>query len=190
MLARMSRTERLFTRAQNLRFVDQYEDSIEVFEQAHKLNPTHTGISLHWALALSDAARFDQACDVLQNAVKLQPSNPVLHVFLGQINFDHENYIQALKCCQQALKHDPLNVYAYGLMMLIPLAQGKVDEAYQSLTRPPSNQWGNVWQALHRRGLVRLPSTEQLANVALQSRLLLTVETYAWQNNLPSLSPI
>lgn len=184
MLTRLSRTEQLFTRAQKLHLLDRYEESVEVFEQAHKHNPTHTGISLHRALALSDVACFDKAYEVLCNAIKLQPSNPVLYMFLGQISFDHENYIDTLKYCKKALKHNPLNVHARGLMMLVSLAQGQVDEAYQSLTRPPPNQWGNVCQVLHRHGLVRLPSTVQLANLALQSRILLTVETYAWQKNL------
>ncbi len=178
MLGRLTRVERLFTRAQNLVALGYPEKGLEVFCQVQALDPSHSGVYLHWALALSDLGCFDKAYETMQQALALQPSNAVLYMFLGQLCFDHADYKQAKQWCETALEFDPSNTHTHGLLGLISFAQGEILQGYQRLTRPLSDLVSGIEHVLYRAGQIRPPSLLQLATPALQSRILLWVETY------------
>lgn len=184
MLARLSRAERLFTEAQKLAGQGKMAEAIAAFEAAHALSPAHVGVYLHWALALSEVGRHGKACEVMRQAIALQPSSPVLYLFLGQICFDAENYPEAKTNLQIAFDYDPFNVHTQAFLALIALMQGQLEEAYQCLTRPIPIPAGTIERTICRCGLLQPPSTLQLANAALQSRILLAIETYFWQQQL------
>lgn len=184
MLARLSRAERLFTYAQKLSAHGKMAEAIEAFEAAHTLSPTHIGVCLYWALALSEMGCHDDAWEVMQRATKLQPTRSVLHLFLGQICFDREDYPTAKTYFQNALNDDPFNVHTQAFLALIDLIQGHIQKSYQCLTRPIPIPAGTIEQAICRFGLSQPPSTLQLVSVALQSRILLTIETYFCQHQL------
>lgn len=184
MLARLSRAERLFTYAQKLFAHGKMVEAIEAFEAAHARSPAHIGVCLHWALTLSEVGAYDAAREVMRRAITVQPSSSVLYLFFGQICFDGEDYPEAKKHFQIALDYDPFNVHTQAFLALIALIQGDVQESYQCLTRPIPIPAGTIEQTICRCGLSQPPSTLQLANVALQSRILLAIETCFWQQQL------
>lgn len=184
MLARLSRTERLFTQAQKLFVNGEIERAIHTFQAAHTLSPDHYGVCLHLALALSEAGCRNEACEVMQQAITLRPCSSVLYLFLGQIYFDHEDFTEAKKQFLTAHAIDPFNVNTQTYLGLIALIEGDIQQSYDALTRPISIPAGTTEQTVHRLGISSPPSTLQLANVALQSRLLVAIESYFLKHEL------
>lgn len=181
---------RLFIQGQKLVEADRLEEALAAFTQAIALRPRVAGLYLHQALALSEAARLPEAQAAMAQALALQPRNPVLPMFLGQMLFDHGDYSAARESCERALALNPHNCHALGLQALIDLAQGRMAQGYAHLQQP---------LPLPRSGLERccmwvarscVPSLTQQANSALQSRVLVWVESYllAHAPEAPSLS--
>jgi tetratricopeptide (TPR) repeat protein len=179
MLGRLYRAERLFSLGQKLAAQERVEAALRAFEQALALRPRAVGISLHWALALSEAGRLSEAQEVLQQAMTLQPTNPVLPMFLGQIFFDHAKYSMARMWCDRAQALNPYNSHTIALQALIDMALGHIPQGYRGLIQPlplPVTALERVLLRCGRRD--HPPSVLQQANTALQSRLLVVVETY------------
>jgi tetratricopeptide (TPR) repeat protein len=184
MIGRLCRAERLFCRAQKLVIQDRLHEALDAFQQALALQPRAAGIYLHWALALAEADRLLEAHEAMQQAIALQPANPVLPMFLGQIFFDHAEYDTAQAWCERALTLNPHNSHAIALQALTYLALGDIPRGYQGLMQPLPLPPIGIEQGLLRFGKPHLPSVLQQSNAALQSRLLLLVETYLLQHGV------
>jgi tetratricopeptide (TPR) repeat protein len=182
MIAQIFRAGQLLTRGQRLVAQQRFSEALPVFAQAVALRPRAAGLYLHQALALSEAGRLAEATTALQQAMALQPANPVLPMFLAQICFDHADYATARHWCERALTLNPHNSHAMGLSALLELAQGQIQQGTQRLQAvlPLPVPWlerGALWLTRSR-----IPSLLQQANTALQSRVLVCVETYLLQH--------
>lgn len=185
MLGRALKAQRLFTRGQHLAAQGQAEAALAVYEQALTLRPGMPGLHLHYALALSDTERFAEAVAALQHAIAQAPDNPVLPMFLGQISFDHQAYAQAATWCARALALSPHNSHALGLVALLALVTGQVPPAYAQFTQPLPRPLSLAERLCLWLGRGQLPLLVQQANPALQSRMLLAIETLLLQQSGP-----
>lgn len=186
MLRRITTAERLFSYGQQLAAQHQYEAAGETFTQALTLRPRTAGIALHQALALAETGQVAAAVDRLQEALLWQPKNPVLPLFMAQLWFDAADYGQAKHWCARTLAMAPHNPYALGLQALIDLARGQIPQAYARLTQPLPLPLTPAERLALRLSKSRPPSLLQLANTALSSRLLLWVETFLLQHDIPA----
>jgi tetratricopeptide (TPR) repeat protein len=169
-------------RGQKLAAQGHVDEAIEIFVQAQELRPRAAGIYLHHALALAETSRWLEAVLALQQAMVLQPANPVLPMFLGRIYLDHADYTKAAFWCARALTLSPANCHALALQALIELANGQIQQGFQRLLQPlplPVSvlERGCLWISRSR-----VPTLLQQANVALQGRVLLHVETFLLQH--------
>jgi tetratricopeptide (TPR) repeat protein len=188
MFTRMTTAERLFTRGQRHAAQQRLPEALAAFEQAAALRPRAAGIHIHWALALAEAGALAPAVEVMQQALAWQPTNPVPPLFLSQIYFDAAEYGQAQRWCAQALHLNPHNLYALALQALIVMALGQIPQGYQRLRHPPALPTAGLERWLWRWRSDTLPALVQLSNPALQSRLLLWVETALLQHPFPARS--
>ena len=99
------RAARLFAHAQQLTAQDCMDEALAVFDALLPQRPPSAGVYLHWALALSEAARLDAAVHAMHQAMALEPDNAVLPMFLGQILFDHAAYAEARTWFERAATH-------------------------------------------------------------------------------------
>src|SRR5215470_10735549 len=186
MVRRILRAERLFRRGQRFAAQGHFDEALEAFTQAQALRPRAAGISLHRALALAETSRWPEAVLALQQAMALQPANPVLPMFLGRIYLDHSDYANAALWCARALALSPTNCHALALQALIELANGQLQQGFQSLQQPlplpvSALERGFLWCSRSR-----IPTLLQQANAALQGRVLLHVETFLFQHGAPA----
>jgi tetratricopeptide (TPR) repeat protein len=185
MLRRFTKAERYFSRGQQLAAQHQYDAAVEAFGRALALRPRSVGMALHQALALAETAQVPTAIALLQEALTWQPDNPVLPLFAGQICCDAADYGQAKHWCEHALELAPHNPYALGLRALVDMALGHIRAGYDCLRQPLP------WPMTVAEGTVlwlsksRPSSVVQLANTALKCRLLLWIETYLLQQEVP-----
>jgi tetratricopeptide (TPR) repeat protein len=185
MLRRFTTAERLFSRGQRLAARQQYDAAVEAFAQALTLRPRAVGIVLHQALALTEIGQSATAIAMLQEALTWRPDHPVLPLFLAQICFDAADYEQARRWCAHTLTVTPHNPYALGLQALVDLALGHIPQGYARLMQPFPWLMTVAEQVALRLCKSRPPSLVQLANTALNSRLLLWAETYLGQQQTP-----
>jgi tetratricopeptide (TPR) repeat protein len=171
------RAARLFAHAQQLTAQDCIDEALAVFDTLLLQRPPSAGVYLHWALALSEAARLDAAVHAMHQAMALEPHNAVLPMFLGQILFDHAAYAEARMWCGRSLDLNPHQLRAAALLGLIDLASGDVTTGYQRLqqSQSPSPSW--VEQIALWCGVRQPPTLSQQTSSIWQSRLLLVVET-------------
>jgi tetratricopeptide (TPR) repeat protein len=172
----------LFRRGQKLAAQGHFDEAIEAFAQAQGLRPRAAGIYLHHALALAETSRWPAAVLALQQAMTIQPANPVLPMFLGRIYLDHADYANAALWCGRALALSPTNCHALALQALIELANGQLQQGFQSLQQPlplpvSALERGFLWFSRSR-----IPTLLQQANAALQGRVLQHVETFLFQH--------
>ena len=78
MRQRFCRARGLLARAQRLVAEGKINEALVLFERAGTLPKSPAGLYVHWALALSEAGRLEEAVQVMQQALTLQPSNAVL----------------------------------------------------------------------------------------------------------------
>ncbi|MGE3539285.1 MAG: tetratricopeptide repeat protein [Candidatus Tectimicrobiota bacterium] len=183
MFGRLVRAQYLCTRGQRLAARGAAEAAVLAYEQALTLAPRLSGLHLHYALALAELERFSEAEAAMQQALTLQPHNPVLPMFLGQIYCDQGCYDEAATCCARTLALSPDNSHALGLQALIALRRGALQLAYTQLTQAFPAHLSGAERALLWLGRSHLPSLLQQANSALQSRLLLTIESLLLPHN-------
>ena len=180
MMARWGRAARRFSRGQQLLAQGRIAEALGAFAQARSLRLP--GLYLHWGWALAEAGRLPEAHDAMQQAMALQPSNPVLPMFLGQIYVDHGHYDTARTWCDQALALNPHNTHAIALRALTDLALGDIPGGYQGLRQPLPVPMAALERALFLGRKSRFPTVLQESNAALQSRLLVLIETYLLQH--------
>jgi|GEM_PF-3092058 len=178
MLGRLLKTAWLLRRAQRWVVQGRCTAALQALEQARALRPQHVGLALHHALTLAELHRLPEAVQVLQHAVTLQPTHPVLPIFLARLYYDQAQYPEAAQWCTRALHRSPTNCHALALHALIALANGQVQQGIERLLQPvplpiTALERACLWLA---RG--RMPSLLQQANTAMQSRMLLCIETF------------
>ena len=173
----------LLTRAQRLMAAGKINEALVLFERAGALSKPPAGLYLHWALALSEASRLDEAVQAMQQALALQPTNAVLPMFLGQIFFDHAEYTQAQTWCERALELDAQQWRSAAFLALIALARGDIPQGYQALQTPYTFSASLLDRLALRLGLCHPPTLAQQISAAWQSRLLLAVESYLLQHD-------
>jgi tetratricopeptide (TPR) repeat protein len=171
------RAARLFAHAQQLTAQDCIDEALAVFDTLLAQRPPSSGVYLHWALALSEAARLDAALRAMHQAMALEPDNAVLPMFLGQILFDHAAYAEARTWCGRSLDLNPHQLRAAALLGLIDLASGDVATGYQRLQQSQSPSPSLVEQIALWCGVRQPPNLSQQTSSIWQSRLLLVVET-------------
>jgi tetratricopeptide (TPR) repeat protein len=181
MLGRLTRAERLFSRAQKLVAQDNLEAALDTLSDALALRPRATGLHLHRALALAEVGRLQEAVEAMQQAIAQQPTNPVLPMFLGQIYLDYAEYPQAKTWCERALALNPCNIHALALRSLTDMALGKIVQGYQCLKHSPPLPITRLERGFLRCRRGGLPSLLHLTNAAYQCRLLLFAEAYLLQ---------
>lgn len=174
---RMMRAARLFTQAQRLTAQDQLDEALAAFDRILEARSPTAGIYLHQALALSEAARLEEAMQAMHQAIALEPHNAVLPMFLGQILFDHTHYSEARTWCENALALNPQQLRATALCGLIDLATGDVNTGYQRLQCSQSPTPTLSTRLAHGCRMQAPPTVAQQSSSIWQSRLLLVVET-------------
>jgi tetratricopeptide (TPR) repeat protein len=142
-------------------------------------------MALHQALALAETGQITTAIAILQEAMTWQPNNPVVPLFLGQLCFDAVDYGQARHWCTHALALAPHNPYALGLQALVDLAGGQISQGYERLKQPAPGTMRLGERTALRLSQRRPPTLIQCANAALNSRLLLGVESYLLHQEIP-----
>ncbi len=172
------RASRYFAQGQKLTADDQLDEALMAFEQALALQPKIPGAHLHYALALSDAGRLDDAVAAMHHAMEIEPLNAVLPMFLGQILFDHEDYSKAQSWCAQSLALNPQQLRSRAYMALIDLAQGRVAQGYTQLQQTQSPSPSVAEQLVLKCGTRQPPVLYQQASSMWQSRLLTVVESH------------
>lgn len=173
----------LLTRAQHLVAEGKTTEALELFERAGTVPKPPAGLYVHWALALSESGRLDEAVQAMQQALVLRPTNPVLPMFLGQIYFDHAEYSLAQTWCERALEIDAQQWRSTAFLALIAIARGDIPQGYQALQTPYTFSSSPLDHLALRLGLCRPPTLAQQISAAWQSRLLLAVESYILQHN-------
>ncbi len=148
------------------------------FEQALALRPQMAGLHLHYALALSEVDRLDDAVAAMHKAMEGDPQNAVLPMFLGQILFDHADYPGAQSWCEQSLTLNPQQLRSRALMALIDLAQGRVAQGYEQLQQTQSPSLSTMERLVLKCGIRQPPVLYQQASSMWQSRLLTVVESH------------
>lgn len=177
MIAIRSRASGLFRTGQALFAQNRVQEAISTLTEALHLRPRSPGRHLHLALALAEAQQFEAARQLIQQAIDLQPCNPVLPMFMGQIALDAGDVLEARVWCERALQLNPHNCHTLGLLALLDLLQEQPQQGVQRLLQPvplplPPLERAALWLCRSR-----VPSLIQQANSALQSRLLLHLET-------------
>lgn len=172
------RASRCFVKGQELAANDQLDEALITYEQALALRPRMAGARLHYALALSEADRLDDAVSAMHEAIAGDPQNAVLPMFLGQILFDHADYPGAQSWCEQSLTLDPQQLRSRALIALINLAQGRVAQGYDQLQQTQSPSLTVTERIVLKCGIRQPPVLYQQASSMWQSRLLLVVESH------------
>ncbi len=181
---------RFFVQGQRLAANDQLDEALMAFEQALARQPQMVGAHLHYALALSDADRLDEAAAAMHKAMTIDTQNAVLPMFLGQIFFDHADYPSAQSWCEKALALNPQQLRARALIALIDLAEGRVAQGYERLQQSQSPSLSITERLVLKCGLRQPPLLYQQASSMWQSRLLLVVESHLMRagNSTPTLA--
>jgi tetratricopeptide (TPR) repeat protein len=177
------RAAQLFDRAQHLTAQDRLDEALAVFDILLAKRSPSAGVYLHWALALSEAARLDAAVDAMHQAMILEPDNAVVPMFLGQILFDHMSYAEARRWCRRSLDLNPHQLRAAALLGLLDLTCGDVTTGYQRLQQSQNPSPSLVEQMALRCGVRQPPNLSQQTSAIWQSRLLLVVETALLQES-------
>ncbi|PON18328.1 hypothetical protein C2W62_08470 [Candidatus Entotheonella serta] len=75
------RASRFFVQGQQLAANDQLDEALNAFEQALARRPHMAGVHLHYAFALSNANRLDEAVAAMQNAMAIGREIPCCPCF-------------------------------------------------------------------------------------------------------------
>lgn len=172
------RASRCFAQGQDLAANGQLDEALIAFEEALAQRPQMPGAHLHYALALSEADRPDDAVSAMQKAIESNPQNAVLPMFLGQILFDHADYPGAQSWFEQSLAHNPQQLRSRAYLALVDLAQGRVAQGYEQLQQTQSPSLSTLERWVLTCGIRQPPVLYQQASSMWQSRLLTVVESH------------
>ena len=86
------KAERAFSRGQMYARKRDFENAEREYKKALELRLEHSGIYLHYALALSEMERYDEAEEKINRTIELQPNNSAYYMFLGRILFDRGDF--------------------------------------------------------------------------------------------------
>ena len=153
------KSERAFSRGQRHTRKRNFESAEREYRKTLELRPDHTGAYLHYALALSEMARYDEAEEKINQAIELQQNNSVYYMFLGRILFDKGDFEVAAEAFNKSLEIHPANQLVKNYLALAFMAQGSMEDA-----------------------ILKLKTDGVFSNLELQLRMLPYLEDYLLEN--------
>lgn len=133
-LARLVKTDILFSKGQRLVRQGRLDDALEVFDAVLALNPRHAGALLHRGLALADKGEYDEAVCSIKGAIDNGPSSFAYYLFLGRAYYDAGRLNEALDSLDRVLSLQPDTPVGRSLRSLTRLAIGYDREACEQLS--------------------------------------------------------
>ena len=127
------KAERAFSRGQMYARKRDFENAEREYKKALELRLEHSGIYLHYALALSEMERYDEAEEKINRTIELQPNNSAYYMFLGRILFDRGDFEAAAEAFNKSLEAYPANQLVKNYLALAFMAQGSMEDAILKL---------------------------------------------------------
>ena len=106
-----------------------YQEAVNAFSEALKLEPENPEILLEMAESLAVLGNFLDATSYFQKAIKLQPENLSLAAKLGRNYISLKDYKRAYKCFEAIYEIDSMNVYWNKQLAYSAFRIGKKNEA-------------------------------------------------------------
>ena len=136
-----------------------FEDALEAYEQALRLDPNNAQAYTFKGMALSILGRNQEALTAFEQALRLDPNNAQAYRFKGValINLGHNQ--EALTVLEQVLRLDPNNAQAYTSTGLALSNLGRNQEALtvleQALRLDPNNAQAHKYKGIVLSNLQR-----------------------------------
>jgi serine/threonine protein kinase len=90
-----------------------YQEALEAYEQASRLDPTNAVAHNNKGAALDDLKRYEDALKAYEEAIRLDPNNATAYSNKGVILSNLGRYEETLKVYEEAIRLDPNNATAY-----------------------------------------------------------------------------
>ena len=102
-----------FNEGINNRNLRNYEQAIEYFTKAIKIDPKYID-AYHWrGITYNDLKKYDEAINDFNNTIKLSPEHAEAYKYKGDIYFDLEKYEEAIHNYDKAIKINPKKALWY-----------------------------------------------------------------------------
>jgi len=135
-----------------------YEESIQCFDEAIKLNQSYIEAWIRKSQTIAVQGKSDEAIKCLDEAIKVNPQSEKLLIAKGGILFLIGRYDEAIQCSNEAITLNQSSLEAWGSKGMFLNAQGKYDEAILCIdevlsTNPQSCAlWGLKGLTLNAQG--------------------------------------
>lgn len=153
---------RAFRRGQRHAAHGEFDRAVQEYEKSLASRPNNSHMQLHYALALAELGREQEALDTIRRAIELDGRSPVMPIFLGRLLCDFGRYEEAMEVLTRAVERVPRNRLAHGCLALALLGKGQVEEAY-----------------------ARLSEAGLTDNVAVRQRIAAALEAYIYAHRGP-----
>jgi tetratricopeptide (TPR) repeat protein len=110
-----------FRKAQKLKSLGKFDESLGVFDRALSLNPKQWGIYLQKGIVLCQLRKFDESIECIKAGLKIDPENFAHYMFLGISYFDSGDLNSSLENIKKASSMCPGNLYCLAYINLINL---------------------------------------------------------------------
>ena len=137
----------------------QYEEALDAFEQAIRLEPNKTDAYLRKGDVLSSLGQTTEALFTYEQAIRLEPDNASAYIMRGRALRELGRFVEALSSYQQAIQLAPFDAVAYSEMGIVLSDLQRYEEAiatYQHALRlSPTNSsvvylsLGNIYAYSH-----------------------------------------
>lgn len=131
-----------------------YEEAIDKFEKATKLNLTFADVYVNWGGVLVEQRKYDEAIEKYKKVIDLDPRLAAFaYGVWGAVLVEQEKYDEAIEKLKKAIKLDPKFASAYVNWGSALVEQGKYDEAIEKYQKaieldprfaPAYGNWGDV----------------------------------------------
>lgn len=113
----------------DLRWEGKYNESVESYDEAIKLDPNLAEVWYNKAMALAEQARYDEAIDAIEGAIRIDPNDDKAWTNKGAYLRLQGEYDGALKAFDEAIRINPNNTLAWKNRVMSLEALNKTAEA-------------------------------------------------------------
>ena len=169
-----------------------YEQAIQRFEDALRLDPANDTAAMNLALAYKNDGKTSAAIDLLRRTVKERPS-AALYNMLGGMDEDSGEFVEAAQSFQRAVELDPNNEQYYfdlGMEYLSHFTFGPAAEVYRVGTRKfPRSSRQYLGLAFSHYAVRDYPEAADAFTTALEIDSQSPAAFQAWKTVLSFLAP-
>ncbi len=132
-----------------------YDEAIEAYDEAIRLNPNYAKAWFNKGLSLDDLGKYDEAAKAYDEAIRLDPNNATKPWFNKGLALDElGEYDEAVKAYDEAIRLDPNNAAKAWFTKGLALDElGEYDEAVKAYDEAIKIDPNNATKAWFNKGL-------------------------------------